>query len=96
MVDVKSGNPRHPSVSQIPFDGYADDVIIARKFGAGVWRGARKRDVNRYKSGPIPPSHNERGTFFYRFLPKLFRPLSEFLRPNHMQFGLGLSTEEKP
>jgi len=96
MVDVKSGSPKYPSISQVPFDGYGSNVVLARRFSAGDWRGARKRDLDHHKRGPIPPSHKDRGTFFYRFPPELFKPLSQFLRPNYGQFGLGVSAEEQP
>jgi hypothetical protein len=87
-VDVKSTNPRHPSISQKPFDGYPDNLVVALLVSHGHWLGAEKRTLARCRSGPFPASHSERPTWFYRFPATAFKPLEALLRRSFSQLNL--------
>jgi len=87
-VDVKATFPPRPSISQRPFDGYPDHLVVARQVGPGRWVGAEKRTLAGCKSGPFPASHSERPTWFYRFPATAFKPLEALLRRSFSQLNL--------
>lgn len=86
-VKVQFSSPS-PSISQIPFDGYPDNLVVARQTGPGHWTGAEKRTLMRCKSGLFPATHSERATWFYRFPASAFKPLDTLLRRSLSQLNL--------
>ena len=65
------------SISQIPLDTMAADVIIAWRYDTGDWIGCLRRNII-IAGGPYPPRHAERGTWWYKVSLAGFRPLTTF------------------
>ena len=68
------------TLSQIPFDGYSDDVIFAWRPMPGDWRGVLKSDAV-VLTGPHSPANpkGKRPTSFYRVSIKEFVRLGDLL-----------------
>jgi len=68
LVDVKTSRSAPSAgflcISQVPFDNYPNDLIIALRTEGGVWRGVRRADA--LYDGPFPPAHENKGTWYYK------------------------------
>jgi len=78
IVEVKSAPDAERygaiTLSQIPFDHYAPDVLIAWRPEPGRWLGAYRREL--VALGPAKkPTHGDRATWFYRVSISPFVPL---------------------
>lgn len=83
LVDVKT-SPKtekwgNVTISQIPFDNYPDDLIIAVRRSNGVWCMAYKQGL--IVDGPHPPTHSSRPTWFYKVA------LDQFVSPEELGIG---------
>jgi len=82
LVDVKTSlavlDAGFLCISQKPFDKYPKDLIIALRVDPGIWWGLR-RAAAKY-TGPFPPAHEDKGTWYYKIDLKSFVFLSELLR----------------
>lgn len=64
------------AVSQRPFDGYPDDMLLATKF-RGKWVAEYRRNV-RTSGGVHNATHQERATRFYLIACGQLRPIEQF------------------
>lgn len=82
LVDVKNSpralETKRLPISQIPFNHYANDLIIALRLAPGIWSGCYRSDA--IFEGPYPPRHKERGTHWYMISLENWQPLWDILK----------------